>query len=78
MMLDQIAIAILGGLSVWLTNSPDFVARRWAAVAGIAAQPFWIHATFAAEQWGMFALSLVFVVGWGRGIYHHWIVGEKV
>jgi hypothetical protein len=72
-MLDQIVIAVCGMASVWLSQSPAFRARRWACLIGIAAQPFWLHATWQAGQWGIFALSLVYAAAWARGIWHHWI-----
>jgi hypothetical protein len=72
-MLDQIVIAVCGMSSVWLSQSPVYRSRRWACVIGLVAQPFWMHATFIAEQWGIFALSFVYAAGWMRGINNYWI-----
>ncbi|XXQ53595.1 hypothetical protein ACA040_002266 [Xenophilus aerolatus] len=30
-------------------------------------------ATWQAEQWGMFVLSVVYTAAWIRGIWAHWI-----
>lgn len=67
-MIVQLAIAILGAAAVWMSQSPNPRARRYAPVVGLAAQPFWIVATFEAEQWGMFALAFVYSAAWARGI----------
>lgn len=71
-MIEQVLIALLGTLAVWCSQSPAPRSQRWAPVLGLIAQPFWLVATFRAEQWGMFALSIVYTVAWMRGIRTHW------
>ncbi len=71
-MIEQVAIAICGVASIWLSQSPSFAQRRWAPVIGIIAQPFWCYAAWKAEQWGIFALSLVYAAGWVRGLRTYW------
>lgn len=68
---EQLAIAVLGTLSVWLVNSPSLSARMWAPWLGLAAQPFWIAAAWRAEQWGVLALAFVYSAAWLRGIRTH-------
>lgn len=72
-MIDQIVIAACGVSSLWLSQSPETGARRWAPVIGLAAQPAWLYASIAAEQWGIAALSLVYAAGWARGIRTYWL-----
>lgn len=72
-MIEQTIIALCGMASIWLANDPRESRRRWASPIGLAAQPFWMLATFQAEQWGIFALSFVYAAGWARGIKHHWM-----
>lgn len=71
-MIAQTIIVVCGVLSVWLSQSPEFAQRRWAPVIGLAAQPAWLWETYNAGQWGIFALSLVYAIGWGRGIRTYW------
>lgn len=72
-MIEQVAIGICGLTSVWLTNDPRPLVRRWACLFGLAAQPFWFYATWQAQQWGIFALAFVYTAGWARGVWHQWV-----
>lgn len=72
-MIEQTIIALCGMASIWLANDPREIWRRWAPIIGLVAQPFWMYATFRAEQWGIFALSFVYAAGWFRGVRHHWL-----
>jgi hypothetical protein len=69
---EQIVIVLCGVSSIWLSQSPDFESRKWAPIIGLAAQPFWMYASWIAEQYGIFALSLVYAAGWIRGIRTYW------
>lgn len=71
MIIDQVVIGTCGIASVWLSQDPRAGVRRWACIAGLLAQPFWMHATWTAGQWGIFALSFVYTIGWLRGFRHH-------
>ncbi len=72
-MIEQVLIALLGTAAVWCSQSPASRSQRWAPVLGLAAQPLWLDVTFRAEQWGMFALSVVYTIAWLRGIRTHWM-----
>ena len=71
-MLSQIAIALTGVTAIWLTQQHREDWKRYAALFGIAGQPFWLYVTFTSEQWGMFALSCCYTYAWCVGIYNHW------
>lgn len=71
-MIEQSFIAICGIASIWLSNAPHASSRRWAPIIGLAAQPFWMYASWLAGQWGIFALSFVYAAGWMRGIRTYW------
>ena len=71
-MIEQIVIALCGVSSLWLSQSPEFNARRWAPIIGLIAQPAWLYASITAEQWGIAALSLVYAAGWARGLRTYW------
>ena len=67
----QTAILILSGLAFWLTTAP--APTGWGFALGVMAQPLWIYETWRTRQWGMCALSLCFLAGYLRGVWHHWM-----
>jgi hypothetical protein len=71
--LPQILIPLTGVTAIWLTQSPNENARRYACLFGLAAQPFWFWATWEAQQWGIFAVSILYTASWLRGFRTHWL-----
>ena len=74
-MIEQAIIALCGMASVWLSQDRRHAWRKWACIVGLTAQPFWLYATWKAGQWGIFALTFVYALGWMRGIKTYWIDG---
>lgn len=72
-MIDQIGIALTGAVAVALTQSKHESRRRYACLFGLAGQPFWFYSAFTAEQWGIFALCLLYAGAWAKGFWQHWI-----
>lgn len=70
---DQIAIALLGPLAAWLSQARGARWRKWASVFGLLGQPFWFYASWKAEQWGIFTVSVIYSCAWLRGLWVHWI-----
>ncbi len=68
----QIGVALLGSCAVFLVYAPNHAARRWAPIAGLLGQPFWILAALRAEQWGILAVSLLYTYAWLRGAREQW------
>ncbi|WP_373785430.1 hypothetical protein [Delftia acidovorans] len=73
MSFDQIAIALLGTLAAWLSQARGEGSRKWALVFGIVGQPFWFYASWQTEQWGIFAVSIIYAGAWARGLWVYWI-----
>lgn len=73
MQIDQIAIALLGAAAAWLSQARTEAARRWACIFGLVGQPFWFWASWQAEQWGIFAVSVLYTFAWARGLWVHWL-----
>jgi hypothetical protein len=71
--LDQIGIAFSGVIAVWLTQDKRESWRRWACIFGMLGQPFWFYAAWKAEQWGIFALCMLYTYAWARGFLVHWL-----
>jgi hypothetical protein len=69
---DQIWILLTGVPAIWLSQGSD-AQRRYACLFGMAGQPAWIVASLLAAQWGIFVLTLLYTIGWGRGIWRYWI-----
>jgi hypothetical protein len=72
-MIEQIAIAACGIASIYASQDRRLSVQRYACLFGLAAQPFWFYATFRAGQWGIFALSIVYALGWARGVLNFWV-----
>jgi hypothetical protein len=76
-MIEQAVIVACGMASVWLSQDPLLERRRWACIVGLCAQPFWLYATWKAEQWGIFLLTFIYAAGWLRGIRTYWLVRRE-
>jgi hypothetical protein len=70
--MEQILIALLGGLSIWLVSCKGKI-KKWGYVFGLASAPCWLHTSFVNHLWGVFVLSIWYTVAWGWGIYNYWI-----
>lgn len=76
-MIEQAVIAICGVASIFLSQAPTAGQRRWAPVIGLIAQPFWLFASWRAEQWGIVALTFFYAAGWLRGIRTYWLPRKR-
>jgi len=70
--LDQWMIAILGSLASWIIHDERKNWRLWACIFALAAQPFWFFAAWKAQQWGIFAMDIVYTLGWIKGFWQNW------
>ena len=66
-MISQLGIATFGVLAIFLANCIDIRWRRWAPVAGLIGQPFWVMAAVEAAQWGILALCVLYTLAWAKG-----------
>ena len=64
----QVMILILSLTSIILLTSKSESVKRWGSVAGLCSQPFWLYATWNADQGGMFLLSITYTILWVRAI----------
>jgi hypothetical protein len=71
-MIEQIGIAIFGVSAIWFVGRRE-PWRRWGYICGLCSQPFWLVATWRAEQWGIFCLSLFYAYSWAQGVWNYWI-----
>lgn len=70
--MTQLAVAVSGILAIWMATSLDPVLRRWAPLVGLAGQPGWLIVTWSDERLGMFAVSVVYTLVWGRAAWREW------
>ena len=75
--LDQIAIALLGATAAWASQARSSGLRRWACIFGLLGQPFWFYASWQAGQWGIFAVSIVYMAAWLRGLWVYWLAPRQ-
>jgi|KBSMisStaDraftv2_1062788.scaffolds.fasta_scaffold239620_2 hypothetical protein len=71
-LIEQVALAVFGVVSIWLSQSPLERWRRWAPIWGLCGEPFWFIASVREQQWGVFALTVVFTICWLRGLHTYW------
>lgn len=62
----QVLIFILGLSAVILVSC---LKNKWGNVLGLIHQPFWYFTTLYNDQYGLFAMSLVYTVVWVVGIW---------
>lgn len=72
-MIDQIGIALTGATAVFLSQSANERARRYACLFGMVGQPFWFWAAWSAQQWGVLAVTVLYTAAWGKGVWTHWL-----
>ncbi len=73
--MEQFAIAIFGVTAVFLSQSSVDKRRRYACIFGLIGQPFWFYAAWSSQQWGMFALCVLYTWAWGKGFWSNWMRG---
>ena len=73
--MEQFAIAIFGVTAVFLSQSSVEKRRRYACIFGLIGQPFWFYAAWSSQQWGIFALCVLYTWAWGKGFWSNWMRG---
>lgn len=72
MLVIQIWLGVFSLGAVYLSQDYRIRRRQWACVCGLLAQPAWFYATWQAEQWGIFAMSVLYTLSWLRGVKTYW------
>lgn len=75
--ISQIGITVFGVIAAWITQQRNESLKKYACILGLMSQPFWFYTAVIAEQWGVFANSVMFTVIWIIGIKTYWITGSK-
>lgn len=65
--ISQTMIFILGSLAIFLIS----VKNKYGFIVGFLSQPFWLYASWSNRQWGIFILSIIYMISWLIGIYTH-------
>jgi len=63
--ISQIAIFIMGVFSIFLISNKN----KWGFVVGLLSEPFWFYTSIHNKQWGLFAITVVYLFVWSWGIY---------
>ena len=74
MMIVQTIIFICGALSIYLLSRKDRW-QRWGYIVGLIGEPFWVHMTIHAEQWGVLVLCFIYTLAYINGVKNHWFTG---
>lgn len=75
--IDQIAIGILSGSAILLSQSLRDTVRRYAPIFGLAGQPFWVYTSFVNNQPVLFLLTFYYIYAWSIGIKNFWYLPWK-
>ncbi len=59
-------------IAIACLTSPVNRTRFIGCVVGLLGQPAWLASTFTGEQWGIFALSLIYTALYARGAWTHY------
>lgn len=51
--------------------------NRWGYIIGIIGQPLWIYDSYKNNQWGIFVVSVWFLISYAQGIRNYWIKPDK-
>jgi len=68
----NIMIFLLGASSIWFVSRKEKW-KRWGYIIGLCGQPFWIYMSINTHQWGLLALTFVYIYNWSMGIHNYWI-----
>lgn len=74
--LIQIIIFVSEVLAMWLTQQNNESLKKYAPIVGLIGEPCWLYSTYQTAQWGIFALSVVFMFIWAQGLYNHYKKGD--
>lgn len=50
---------------------------RWGYIIGIIGQPLWLYDSYGNNQWGIFVVSIWFLISYAQGIKNYWIRPDK-
>ena len=73
----QFIIVFMGIITVSIFNLGKPSIMKYGSLISLTTQPFWIYETYTNSQYGMFALSIVYTILAGVGVYRGFILGEK-
>ena len=71
--MEQLFIALTGGVAIWLTQQKRSELKKYACIFGIIGQPFWFYSAYVAEQWGILALTFFYTYSWYVGLKNNWL-----
>ena len=69
----QFLLLVTSAVAVFLTQQQNENLKKFAPIVGLISQPFWIYATYNANQWGMFILSIFYILIWCIGIKNYYL-----
>lgn len=72
-MMEQLIIALTGGIAILLTQQKNEKLKKYASILGLIGQPFWFYSAYSNEQWGIFALCFFYTYSWALGFKNNWM-----
>lgn len=73
MLVTQVVIAGLGVPAIFMSQSKNHTARKYASLVALTAQPFWFTMAWLTGAWGVFIMSFFYTAAWARGVWNFWL-----
>jgi hypothetical protein len=70
--LSQAMVFICGTISIWLLALNNRFSK-YGPIIGLIGQPFWFYVAVVGQQWGVFAVDIVYTISYIVGIYNFWL-----
>ncbi|MDR0967786.1 MAG: hypothetical protein LBL75_03100 [Rickettsiales bacterium] len=74
--LSQIIIFVCGTISIWLLTSNNKWSK-YGPIIGVLMQPAWFYVAIYDNQWGVFAVNVIYLLSYSRGIYTFWFRAKR-
>lgn len=64
-------ILVMGAAGAYFISSSDRKIKFYGFLIGVLSEPIWMYVTLATGNWGIFLLSLWYLICNIRGVYNH-------
>lgn len=76
--MEQFFIALFGLTAMWLALGKSDSQRKWAPVAGLLGQPFWMYFAVNNGGWGILILTFCYTAVYIRGFIVQWGLTTRI
>lgn len=73
-LLANVIIPVFGTAAFALSQMNHAMARKWAPVLGLSAQPFWFYTQWSTAQYGVLVICALYTAIWMMSFINQWIL----